>query len=77
MTMMSRPSARANAGISLVSSLHEGWDVKWFVLSASPIVSGGASVRCWVRGWRVSQLRLRHLTCGRAVPAPECLMHEA
>ena len=38
----------------------------------------GTSARCWVQGCRVSQLRLRHLTCGRASrPAPECLMHEA
>src|SRR3979409_1083655 len=35
-------------------------------LCFSPIVSG-VLARCWVRGCRVSQLRLRHLTCGRAV----------
>ena len=35
--------------------------------SVSPVVSGGASARRWVQGCRVSQLRLRHLTCGRAI----------
>src|SRR5215207_7043041 len=35
--------------------------------SVSPVVSGGASAHCWVQGCRVSQLRLRHLTCGRAI----------
>ena len=48
------------------SSLHEGSAVNGSVAFASPILIDGTSARRWVRGYRVSQLRLRHLTCGRA-----------
>ena len=50
----------------IVTSLHEGSAVNGSVAFASPILIDGASARRWVRGYRVSQLRLRHLTCGRA-----------
>jgi hypothetical protein len=46
--------------------LHEGSAVNGSVAFASPILIDGTSARRWVRGDRVSQLRLRHLTCGRA-----------
>src|SRR6478752_8007054 len=48
------------------SSLHEGSAVNGSVAFASPSLIDGTSARRWVRGYRVSQLRLRHLTCGRA-----------
>jgi hypothetical protein len=54
-------------------SLHEGSAVNWSVTFASPILIDGTSARRWVRGYRVSQLRLRHLTCGSGPehgPAP-------
>src|ERR1035437_6678188 len=48
------------------SSLHEGSAVNGSVAFASPILIDGASARRWVGAYRVSQLRLLHLTCGRA-----------
>ena len=81
-------SARASAALAHLrvilffwpiraSSLHEGSAVNGSVAFASPILIDGTSAHRWVRGHRVSQLRLRHLTCGRGrstVPHHNALM---